>query len=283
MAIALAFNGASVGGMLFVPLWVYSIRTIGFPLAALLVGGCMVAVVAYLCARFLAKSPDSMGLAPDGHASRPPAQRAKPRLSRAEIVRTPRFLTISAAFALGLFAQIGLLAHLMARLTPELGIERAGMLVSMATACAVIGRTITGQWIGEHDRRLAAALNFGVQIGGVLLLIFSSGWIGLTLGCILFGLGIGNLTSLPPLIVQTEFDRADVVTVVALIIAINQGVFAFAPAIIGALRDATMDYRLPFAFMAVAQLLAAVIVLLGRGTGLGASSSFSDRSRSGDR
>jgi cyanate permease len=85
------------------------------------------------------------------------------------------------------------------------------------------------------------------------------------------------------LIVQKEFDRADVVTVVALIIAINQGVFAFAPAIIGALRDATMDYRLPFAFMAVAQLLAAVIVLLGRGTGLGASSSFSDRSRSGDR
>jgi preprotein translocase subunit SecG len=44
-----------------------------------------------------------------------------------------------------------------------------------------------------------------------------------------------------------------------------------------------MDYRLPFAFMAVAQLLAAVIVLLGRGTGLGASSSFSDRSRNGHR
>jgi cyanate permease len=68
-------------------------------------------------------------------------------------------------------------------------------------------------------------------------------------------------------IVQKEFDRADVVTVVALIIAINQGVFAFAPAIIGALRDATADYQLPFALIAMAQLLAAVIVLLGRGTG----------------
>jgi cyanate permease len=227
----------------------------------------MVAVVAFLCVSFLAKSPDAMGLAPDGCASRQPAQRPKPRLSRAEIVRTPRFLTISAAFALGLFAQIGLLAHLVVHLTPTIGLEHAGMLVSLATVCAVIGRTITGKWIGEHDRRFAAAINFAVQIGGVLLLIFSGGWVGLTLGCILFGLGIGNLTSLPPVIVQKEFDRADVVTVVALIIAINQGVFAFAPAIIGALRDATADYQLPFALIAMAQLLAAVIVLLGRGTG----------------
>jgi predicted MFS family arabinose efflux permease len=267
MAMALAFNGASVGGMLFVPLWVYLIESIGFPLAALLVGGCMVAVVAYLCASFLARSPDELGLAPDGDTSRRQAQRPKPRLSRAEIVRTPHFLTISAAFALGLFAQIGLLAHLVVRLTPEVGIEHAGMLVSLTTVCAVIGRTVTGRWIGEHDRRVAAAINFAVQIGGVLLLIFSGGWVGLTLGCVLFGLGIGNLTSLPPLIVQTEFDRADVVTVVALIIAINQGVFAFAPAIIGALRDATADYQLPFALIAGTQLLAAVIVLLGRGSG----------------
>ena len=239
MAIALAFNGASVGGAVFVPLWVYLIGSIGFSFAAILVGGCMVAVVAYLCVSFLAKSPDEMGLAPDGDASPRSAQRPKPRLSRAEIVSSPRFLTISAAFALGLFAQIGLLAHLVVRLTPAVGIEHAGMLFSLATLCAVIGRTITGGWIAGHDRRFAATLNFAVQIGGVLLLIVSSGWVGLMLGCILFGLGIGNLTSLPPLIVQKEFERADVVTVVALITAINQGVFAFAPAMIGVLRDAT--------------------------------------------
>jgi cyanate permease len=95
-------------------------------------------------------------------------------------------------------------------------------------------------------------------------LIFASGWMGLTLGCVLFGLGIGNLTSLPPLIVQKEFEREDVATAVALIIAINQGVFAFAPAIIGAMRDTTADYQLPFALIALIQLLASVIILLGR-------------------
>jgi predicted MFS family arabinose efflux permease len=264
MAIALAFNGASVGGVLFVPMWVCLIRSIGFPSAALLVGGCMVAVVAYLCVRFLAKSPEEMGLAPDGDASHQAGARPKPRRTRIEIVRTWRFITISAAFSLGLFAQIGLLAHLVARLTPELGIEHAGFLVSLATVCAVIGRTAAGKWIGERDRRFAAAANFAVQIGGVLLLILGQGSLGLTLGCVLFGLGIGNLTSLPPLIVQKEFEREDVATAMALIIAINQGVFAFAPAIIGAMRDTTADYQLPFALIALIQLLAAVIILLGR-------------------
>jgi MFS family permease len=264
MAIALAFNGASVGGVLFVPVWVYLIGSIGFRSAALLVGGCMVAVVGYLCVGFLAKSPDAMGLAPDGDAPHQVAPKPKPRRSRSEIMRTARFITISAAFSLGLFAQIGLLAHLVARLTPVVGDEVAGLFVSLATVCAVIGRTVAGKWIGEHDRRFAASINFAVQIAGVLLLISSSGWAGLALGCVLFGLGIGNLTSFPLLIVQKEFDREDVGIAAALIIAINQGVFAFAPAIIGALRDATANYRLPFALIAVVQLVAAVIILLGR-------------------
>jgi MFS family permease len=264
MAIALAFNGASVGGVLFVPIWVYLIRSIGFSFAALLVGGSMVAMMVYVCVRFLAKSPEEMGLAPDGETPRQAAGKPKPRGTRSGIVRTPHFITISAAFSLGLFAQIGLLAHLVADLTPVLGIERAGYLLSLAAICAMIGRTVAGKWIGEHDRRNAAAVNFAVQISGVLLLIFSDGWLGLSLGCILFGLGIGNLTSLPPLIVQKEFEREDVITAVALIVAINQGVFAFAPAIIGAMRDTTAGYQWPFALIALIQLLAAVIILVGR-------------------
>jgi predicted MFS family arabinose efflux permease len=93
---------------------------------------------------------------------------------------------------------------LIVRLTSDVGVASAGMLASLATLCAVLGRTLAGWWIGDHDRRIAAAVNFAVQIFGVLLLIFGNGWVLLTLSCILFGLGIGNLTSLPPLIAQTE-------------------------------------------------------------------------------
>ena len=261
-AMSLAFNGASVGGVLFVPLWVFLIDRLGFQTAALSVSIVAVGIIGWLSAKYFKLSPTSLGLAIDGAGARTAI--AKPRLSRSEIVRMPRFLTLSAAFALGLFAQIGLLSHLIVRLIPDVGATSAGLLLSLATVCAVIGRTLAGWWIGDHDRWIAAAINFAVQIIGVLLLIFGNGWVLLTLGCVVFGLGIGNLTSLPPLIAQKEFNREDVVAVVALIVAINQAVFAFAPAIVGAFRDATSDYVLPFGIVACTQLMAAMIVLLGR-------------------
>lgn len=264
-AIALAFNGASVGGILFVPAWIFLINRFGFQAAALGIGAVTVATIGILCLRYLRPTPESLGIEADGGSVAGVKPRPRPRLSRAELIRQPRFITLSTAFALGLFAQIGLLAHLIVRLAPEVGVEHAGFLVSLATVCAVVGRTIVGQWVGDHDRRVVAAANFCVQIIGVLLLIFGTGWLVLALGCILFGLGIGNLVSLPPLIAQKEFAREDVVTVVALVVAINQAVFAFAPAIVGAIRDATTDYSIAFGVVVCTQALAAVIVLLGRG------------------
>lgn len=264
-AMGLAFNGASVGGVLFVPLWLFLIDRFGFQIAALSVAIVTVSAVALLSARYFNPTPASLGLAPDNDSATAAVAKPAPRLSRSEIVRTPRFLTLSVAFALALFAQIGLLSHLIVRLTPDVGVASAGLLVSLATICAMLGRTLAGRWIGDHDRRIGAAVNIAVQIIGVLLLIFGNGGMLLTLGCILFGLGIGNLVSLPPLIAQQEFEREDVVTVVALIVAINQAVFAFAPALVGALRDATSDYLLPFGIIACIQLLAATIVLVGRG------------------
>ncbi len=180
-------------------------------------------------------------------------------------MRNKKFITLSAAFALGLFAQIGLFAHLIVRMSPVIGTNAAGAAVSLATICAVIGRTVMGWCIRDRDRRVAAAVNFGIQSIGVFLLSFDSGPFALWVGCILFGLGVGNLTTLPPLIAQREFHHDDVAVVVALVVAINQATFAFAPAIFGALRETAVNYQLPFLSAAILQICAAVIVIMGRG------------------
>ena len=83
-------------------------------------------------------------------------------------------------------------------------------------------------------------------------------------GCALFGLGVGNVVSLPALIAQKEFRSPDVGTVVALVVAINQAVFALAPAILGIIRDVTASYTVPFAIVIAAQFVASFIVLVGR-------------------
>ena len=80
----------------------------------------------------------------------------------------------------------------------------------------------------------------------------------------LFGLGAGNLVSLPPLIAQSEFRAADVGTVVALVTAINQAVFAFAPVSFGWLHDLDDSYIAAFLAAAIAQAVAAAIIAYGR-------------------
>jgi cyanate permease len=58
-----------------------------------------------------------------------------------------------------------------------------------------------------------------------------------------------------------EFEPADVATVVALSVAINQGTLAFGPAAFGALYDVTGGYLVPFILAALADVVAGVTLL----------------------
>ena len=169
--------------------------------------------------------------------------------------------------ALGLFAQAGLLTHLFSLLVPALGEARAGLAMGLATAAAIGGRTLVG-WLmpAGADRRQVACVSYGVQIAGSLACVAAAGESVplLLLGVVLFGAGIGNATSLPPLIAQTEFVKDDVGRVVALIVATGQATYAFAPVFFGLVRttfdgSATATGAAPHLFLAVALVQAAAI------------------------
>src|SRR5262249_37270328 len=67
-ALAMAYNGASIGGVVFSPLWVAAIALLGFPAAAAVVGAVMVLTVWILAELLFSRVPQQMGLAPDGDA-----------------------------------------------------------------------------------------------------------------------------------------------------------------------------------------------------------------------
>jgi hypothetical protein len=123
------------------------------------------------------------------------------------------------------------------------------------------------------DRRLVACASYVVQIAGSAALIAAAGNnVPLLLaGVLLFGAGIGNATSLPPLIAQVEFVPEDVPRVVSLIVASSQAAYAFAPAAFGLIREfapsAGADAGaapLVFAAAAFGQLLAIAAFMAGR-------------------
>ncbi|HUN48660.1 MAG TPA: MFS transporter [Stellaceae bacterium] len=279
-ALSMAYNGASIGGVVFSPLWVAAIAALGFPLASAVVGLVAVMTLWFLAERYFSRTPEQMGLSPDGDApaaaSASAPLRHAPSLPGARLWRSRRFLTLAGGMAIGLFAQIGLIAHLFSLLVPALGTQLAGTAAAFGTVCAIAGRTLVG-WLmpAGADRRKVAAVNYLVQACGCVAFILAAGDSVplLLLGVMLVGAGIGNATSLPPLIAQAEFSGADVGRAVALITAISQATYAFAPAAFGALRlqaASATSHATPLFFVAAAaiQLVAAACYLSGRRSGI---------------
>ena len=263
LAASLALNGATCGGLLFAPAFAWAIDTLGFAQACLVAVAVVVATLWPLAAFALRpRRPDEHDA---GDAPAQSVELAGAPMSRAQLLREPRYLTMVGAFSLGLLAQISFIAHQAAFLVPTLGLKEAGWVVSVTALSALVGRFSVGLVIDRIDRRSATSANLAVQIAGMIVLLSTSSVSGLYLGCILFGFGVGNLITLPGLIVQQEFPRRDFARAVSLNVAITQLVAATGPSILGVLHDLSGDYRTSLIACLVLQIAAAVLVLIRPG------------------
>jgi hypothetical protein len=279
IALAKAYNGASIGGVIFSPLWVALISHFGFATASAIVGSLMTVTMVALACSVLARTPLMLGQTVDGDAPGTPALSltspfARPLPGR-QLWRDRRFLTLAAGMAVGLFAQIGLIAHLFSLLVPVMGDQRAGLLMGLATGCAIVGRSVVARAMPIGcDRRLVLSAGYAVQLVGTFLLLAAGEtqvWM-IVAGVVLFGSGIGNATSLPPLVAQVEFTRDDVPRAIALIVAIGQAGYAFAPAAFALLLITSMDagarfghgVTAYFAAVAMIQVIAIACFMAGR-------------------
>ena len=179
-----------------------------------------------------------------------------------------RFVTLAAGMALGLFAQIGLLAHLFSLLVPALGAQLAGVAAGAGHGSG--DRRTNALWLADAHGGGPASLcvrELSLQIVGSLAFLAAAGdtFRCLLLGVVLFGFGIGNATSLPPLIAQVEFVKEEVPRVVPMIVAIGQGIYAFAPSAFGLIREfapqlgALATGAAPYLFIAAAAIQGAAI------------------------
>jgi MFS family permease len=211
-ALAMAYNGGNIGGVVFSPLWAVTINLLGFPAAAAVIGLVMVITMWLLSDQMFSRTPQQMRLIPDGggsgiHPLSVTPSVAKP-LPGSSLWHDRKFLTLAAGMALGLFAQIGLAVHMFSLIVPALGASRAGLAMGLVTVMAIAGRSLIG-WAmpAAIDRRLMASASYAVQVAGCVAFIAADGSSVplLLLGVVLFGVGFGNGTWLPPLIAQVEF------------------------------------------------------------------------------
>jgi predicted MFS family arabinose efflux permease len=257
MAISLALNGASFGGIAGVPLLVAAIGYFGFSGAMIAAAIAMVVLMVPVILIFVGRPPLHPSVGTLAAADAP-----SPTQIRARAFRDIGFLSVSSAFALVLFAQVGFIVHLISFLDSVIGRERAAVAVALLTAMAVVGRVLFSTVIDRLNQRLASAISFVSQALALVVVINVHNDMVLIAACALFGFSVGNLITLPSLIVQREFDPRSFGVLVSLITAINQITYAFGPGVIGVLRDASGSYSLPFYVCIGLELTAAVLIMI---------------------
>jgi len=261
LAVSLALNGASFGGVVGGPLLITLIERTGFAAAVLTVSvGTVLVLVPAVVLVLRPPRQDELHVERRAEAT-PKAGAAAGEWNAAAVAASGRFQTVALPFALGLFAQVGFLTHQVAFLSPKIGVEAAGWAVSLTTTAAIAGRLGTGLFVDRIDPRSAACGNFLVQTAGMILFVAVDGSWALYIGCLLVGLGVGNLISLPPLIIQREFPAAHFARVVGMMVAFNQFAFAFGPGGLGVLRDWSGSYDAVLLVCIALELVAAAIVL----------------------
>jgi predicted MFS family arabinose efflux permease len=257
MAISLALNGASFGGIAGVPLLVAAIGYFGFSGAMIAAAVVMIVLMVPVILIFVGQPPLHLSAATSAVADAPSATQI-----RARAFRDIGFLSVSSAFALVLFAQVGFIVHLISFLDSVIGRERAAIAVALLTAMAVVGRVLFSFVIDRLNQRLASSLSFVSQAVALAVIINVHNDFVLIAACALFGFSVGNLITLPSLIVQREFDPRSFGVLVSLITAINQITYAFGPGVVGVLRDMSGSYSLPFYGCIGLELTAAVLIMI---------------------
>jgi MFS family permease len=256
LAISLALNGASAAGFIVAPGLITLSRLHGLVAAvaeavlvllALLIP---LVVVGIGPGRLRTDGPVSLRQHRDGYAR------------SAEAVRDWHFWSVALPFGLVLTAQVGFLVHLVALLLPRLGVGGAGTAVAMAAIAALLGRIGLGLVVDRLDQRRVSGASFVSQAMALgLVLTFPANPAVLYSACFLFGLSVGNVITLPSLIIQREFPAGSFGLVVGLTSGFAQMTFAFGPGLLGLARDLSGSYGAALALCIGLELAAAAIIV----------------------
>jgi len=267
-AVSTAMLGASIGGMVGVPVLLALIGAFGFSIAILVVALIVLTTVWPISFFIMRRHPQDLGLYPDGIAPTNTSQASTPRTwTRSAALSTTALRTVTLAFGFALMVQIGFLTHQVSLLLPAIGASGTALCVTLAAVLAFMGRILLARFSDHLDVRLIACgvlLNAAVSLSlGAFLNDYTWALIIAVLG---FGLSAGSITTLPPLIVRREFGAASFGTIFGIAAMLMQLMSSLGPAFFGVLFDLSGGYQLPLGLAAGLNFFAAAVVMRGRQT-----------------
>jgi MFS family permease len=229
---------------------------------------------------FIKRSPEDMGLFPDGdggpvtvHATStekkkaPAAQLGDQDIvwTRGEALRTSTFWLLVITFGVASMGVTGLNLHVFPYVT-DIGYSPvvAATVMSVIASMQLASPLAWGLIAERMDVRIAAMLRFVVQAVGLILAITTGNLFCVYAGFFLYGIGLGGNMVLPEILWANYFGRRSLGTVRGLGLLISQGLSAVGPPFFGFLFDITRGYGLSFTIFACVLATSAILSMLLR-------------------
>jgi MFS family permease len=268
LAMSIATTGLSLGGIVVTPASAFMIAHWGLAGAAPWLGLAMALGVVPATALVVRPSPQAMGLLPDGAVD--PGGAASPAPARsipfARARRSRSFIGLTIAYIFGLGSQVGAIAHLYRLVNTREDIETAALAVALLAGASLVGRLGGGWILVRLPARPFALAMFAGQTLAMLVLALAAGRLPLLVGAALFGLTIGNVLMLQPLLLVNAFGTSEYARIYSVSQLVTALGVAGGPALVGIIEEASGGYLLPYLAAAGASLAGLVILgLAGAG------------------
>jgi len=252
LAISLALNGASFGGIVVAPALVGLIHVTDFTRAMLIAAAVMVSILV----------PAVFLWVPTQAGEPAPPMISEPSWTRRDALRSVPFWTVSGPFALALIAQVAFIVHQIAFIEPIVGRAQAALSVSLMTTFAVTGRLTLGALVDRLDPRFISSVSMFSQAVALFCMTRTTDTTLLLICCAAYGFSVGNIITLPSLIVQREFPPAAFGMVLGLSTAIGTFAGAIGPGLIGLIRDWAGDYTVALLVCMALKIVGGAFVLV---------------------
>lgn len=286
-ALSIASTGLSAGGVAVTPFVAALVHDHGLAAVTPWLALAMVVGVVPVTSLLLRTSPAELGLRPDGDAApvlRPdgdaaatplagsalrsaapatttaPATTAADGTPAAEAVSTRYFACVTGGHLLAMLAQVGGIAHLFNLVAERSGAGTAATALSLLAISSLAGRLLGGVVASRASLRAMAVVLMAVQAASLVLIAVAHGPTGLLVLTVLFGLTVGNLLMLHPLLLAERFGAQDYSAIYSRSALVATIGIAGGPALLGVLHDAVGGYRLAFSLAGLASLGAAAVL-----------------------
>ncbi|MGI1679057.1 MAG: MFS transporter [Cellvibrionaceae bacterium] len=216
VALSIASTGLSLGGVVITPVCAAMVEQFGLSKAAPYMGMMYLLGIIPTAWFFIKSKPEDLGLQIDGieiaettSSSHENTPIKIDGISFDQAKKGKFFWGLGISYIFLMMAQVGGIAHQYGLAKESLSESQTVLALTVLPIASIIGRLVGGWLVSNMSIRVFALLMMALQAISMVVLAFSSGMVALCFGLAVFGITVGNLLMLQPLLIAEAFGLLD--------------------------------------------------------------------------